>query len=208
MARYKPGHREQTRAAIVDAASRVLRHKGFAEVSIGDVMNAIGLTHGGFYAHFADKTDMLVAAVEQAFVESPKNFSALAAMANAAANPTLVATHYLSDKRVDDAATGCPAAAFLSEIPRQEGAVRAAFVRGAEETRKALAAVRGLSNDGEDRSWAALSMLFGGLAMMRAVPDVSTRALIRTQIGDALRALAATRPVQKKRAAGAMLKSP
>ena len=189
MARYKPGHREQTRDAIVEAASQVLRDQGFAEVSIGSVMNAVGLTHGGFYAHFADKTDMLVAAVEQAFIESPKNFSVLAAMANGAADAALIAMHYLADRRVDDAATGCPAAALLSEIPRQEGAVRAAFARGTEETRKALATAHGLSNDDADRSWAVLSMLFGGLALMRAIPDASCRALIRSQIADALQAL-------------------
>ena len=83
MARYKNDHHGKTHGAIVDAASKLLREHGFTDTSVANVMKAVGLTHGGFYAHFPDKTAMLVAAVERAFVQSPKNFDVLTRMANA-----------------------------------------------------------------------------------------------------------------------------
>ena len=85
------------------------------------------------------------------------------------------------------------AAALISEIPRQEAVVSAAFMNGTQATRRALAAVEGLSNRGKDRSWAVLAMLFGGLAMMRATSDLPTRAIIRSQIADAVATLTGRR---------------
>ena len=48
---------------IVKEASRLLRERGFENVSVGDVMKAAGLTHGAFYAHFASKEQLQAAAI-------------------------------------------------------------------------------------------------------------------------------------------------
>lgn len=192
MVRYDDGHRERTRTAIIDAASLLLRERGFTEASVGNVMKAVGLTHGGFYAHFPDKTAMLTAAMERAFVQSPKNFSALAGMARTNGDVGLVAKHYLSDSRVADAATGCPAAALVSEIHRQELPVQAVFQAGSMETMLALASAPGLSGADQEFAWAALSMLVGGLSLMRAMPDEAMKNTIREQIIQALRKLGET----------------
>ena len=37
---------------IVAAASRMLRERGIEGTSVADLMQAAGLTHGGFYRHF------------------------------------------------------------------------------------------------------------------------------------------------------------
>lgn len=99
----------------------------------------------------------------------------------------IIAEHYLSDSKVQDVATGCPAAALVSELPRQEKAVQDAFQKGTIATHEALATAQGLSHD----SWAALAMLVGGLNLMRAMPDAKTNNLIRNQIIGSLRKLAA-----------------
>jgi TetR/AcrR family transcriptional regulator, transcriptional repressor for nem operon len=189
MVRYDKDHHTQTHSAIVDAASKLLREKGFTETSVGTVMKAVGLTHGGFYAHFEDKTAMLCAAMEEAFVQSPKNFKAMADMASAAGDAGLVAKYYLSEARVKNVASGCPAAALVSELPRQDHAVQKAFQAGTIETMEALAGAPGLSSAPDGSAWAALSMLVGGLTLMRACPDAKTNNIIRTQIIEALRTL-------------------
>jgi TetR/AcrR family transcriptional regulator, transcriptional repressor for nem operon len=148
-------------------------------------MKAVGLTHGGFYAHFDDKTAMLAAATAEAFVQSPKNFKFLADMAADKQDAGLIAKYYLSDGKVQDVATGCPAAALISELPRQEAAVKNAFQHGTIETMLELAKAPGLAEE----SWAALSMLVGGLTLMRALPDQNTKTAIRGQIIEALRKL-------------------
>jgi TetR/AcrR family transcriptional regulator, transcriptional repressor for nem operon len=191
LVRYRNDHRAKTREAIIAAAGTLLREKGFAETSVGTVMKAIGLTHGGFYAHFADKTAMLSAAVDEAFVQSPKNFAKLAEMANAQNDTGLIAKHYLSDGRVDDVATGCPAAALASEIHRQDLPVIERFEAGSIETVTALSAAPGLSNEDQPFAWAAMSMLMGGLELMRATPNQIQREMIREQIIEALRKLSA-----------------
>ena len=61
--------REQTHARIVEAAARALRREGFAGVGVADVMKQAGLTHGGFYAHFASREALLLEAVERAAAE-------------------------------------------------------------------------------------------------------------------------------------------
>jgi TetR/AcrR family transcriptional regulator, transcriptional repressor for nem operon len=185
MVRYKDTHHDQTHKAIVDAASTLLREKGFTETSVATVMKAVGLTHGGFYAHFEDKTAMLTAAMQEAFQQSPKNFKFLAEMAATQNDAGVIAKHYLSEGKVKDVASGCPAAALISELPRQESAVQEAFQQGTIETMIELAKAPGLTND----SWAALSMLVGGLNLMRAMPDEKTNTIIRGQIIDALRKL-------------------
>jgi TetR/AcrR family transcriptional regulator, transcriptional repressor for nem operon len=188
MVRYDKSHHAETHKSIVNAASALLREKGFTETSVGTVMKSVGLTHGGFYAHFEDKTAMLVAAITEAFVESPKNFKLLSNIATTSGDVGVIAKHYLAVSRVKDVATGCPAAALVSELPRQEEPVKDAFQFGTAETMRALADAPGLSEN--STAWAALSMLVGGLTLMRAFPNAKTNDTIRNQIIDGLRKLA------------------
>jgi TetR/AcrR family transcriptional regulator, transcriptional repressor for nem operon len=194
MARYTDDHREKTHEAILDAASKLLRDHGFTDTSVGGVMKAVGLTHGGFYAHFPDKTALLVAAVERAFVQSPKNFAALAKYAEAKNDAGFVAEKYLSRERVDDVAGGCPAAALVSELHRQEEPVQKAFHAGAHATATELAKAPGLTRASGEPAWAELALLMGALSMMRAMPDQKLRATIRDQAVAALRQLSIATP--------------
>lgn len=59
MARYAEGHKEQTRARILDTARRQFREHGFDSASIDTVMKAAGLTRGAFYAHFGSKEELV-----------------------------------------------------------------------------------------------------------------------------------------------------
>jgi TetR/AcrR family transcriptional repressor of nem operon len=53
----------QNRRRILCEASRLFRERGFAAVTVADVMKASGQTHGGFYGHFASKDDLVAATV-------------------------------------------------------------------------------------------------------------------------------------------------
>ena len=61
-----PSRREVTHDRIVEVAARALRRHGFDGVGVADVMKQAGLTHGGFYAHFASREALLAEAVERA----------------------------------------------------------------------------------------------------------------------------------------------
>ena len=67
--RYSPGHKEQTRAKIVEAAGKVFRRLGYHAAGVDKVMEEAGLTAGGFYSHFASKDALLADVFARAAVE-------------------------------------------------------------------------------------------------------------------------------------------
>ena len=68
---YPLNHGRETRARIVTASRKLLNRFGFDGVTIGDIMKEAGLTHGGFYRHFASKSD-LYAEVLSCFFTDPQ----------------------------------------------------------------------------------------------------------------------------------------
>ena len=53
--RYAPQHKRRTRQRILESARRLFETRGYASVSIDELMRECDLTRGGFYAHFASK---------------------------------------------------------------------------------------------------------------------------------------------------------
>lgn len=185
MARYTAEHHDQTHAAILAAAAELIRAQGFDGTSVGAVMKAVGLTHGGFYAHFADKADLLAAAMEQALIPTVERFDRWTAAAEAAGDPAQFAHTYLSDQHVSHPGEGCVAAALISEVGRQPIPVREAFATGATAVAESLARVYP-----GPAAWGVFAMMFGALALMRAVPDEAMRSEIRARVLEDLRKLA------------------
>jgi TetR/AcrR family transcriptional regulator, transcriptional repressor for nem operon len=185
MARYSKEHRAKTREALVEAASKLLREKGFEGTGVADVMSAVGLTHGGFYAHFPDKTALLGAALEKALEQSPINFALLVKAAVAQDDLGLMAERYLSDSKISDVATGCATAALASEMHRQPASITASFLEGSEATAEVVGQVPELG----DFKWAVLAMLVGAKSMMRGLPQGERHEVIRREVANALRTL-------------------
>ena len=108
--------KEATHERIVEVAARAIRRSGYAGVSVADIMKEAGLTHGGFYAHFASREAMLAEAADRAGAESVAMAAKVAAHAPPnEALPAMLAA-YLSKAHFDNAETGCPIAALGSEI--------------------------------------------------------------------------------------------
>ena len=68
--RYPAGHKEQTRAKILQAAGKVFRREGYHAAGVDKVMEEAGLTAGGFYAHFASKEALLAETLAPAAAEA------------------------------------------------------------------------------------------------------------------------------------------
>jgi TetR/AcrR family transcriptional regulator, transcriptional repressor for nem operon len=68
---YTPEHKQQTRQRILRSARRLFNRKGFAAVTIDEIMTEAGLTRGGFYRHFASKEELYSEAVVQFTCLSP-----------------------------------------------------------------------------------------------------------------------------------------
>jgi AcrR family transcriptional regulator len=65
--RYDDNHKERTRARVLAEAAAAIRSKGAERVGVAEIMAGAGLTHGGFYAHFKSKDDLVAQAITHMF---------------------------------------------------------------------------------------------------------------------------------------------
>jgi TetR/AcrR family transcriptional regulator, transcriptional repressor for nem operon len=175
--RVSNAEKERSRERIITAASRLFRAGGVEGASVGDVMRAAGMTHGGFYRHFEDKEALLAAALTAAFEEFARPLLEGPA-AEAAAARNEFRTHYLSEEHRADPAAGCPAAALGPEVARARPEVRAAFSRGVERVAEGLARGRATSGEGGREALRDLATLVGAIVLARAVDDELARAIL------------------------------
>jgi AcrR family transcriptional regulator len=131
MARTPNSRKDETHDRIVDVAARALRRNGYAGVGVADVMKEAGLTHGGFYAHFASRDALLLEALERAGADNSGLINRAAdrqARQGVSRFRSLVDT-YLADRLLAAPDKGCPVAALASDIPRQSAPVREASLQ-------------------------------------------------------------------------------
>src|SRR5256712_13795601 len=131
--RTAPSRKEVTHERIVGAAARAIRRSGYDGTGVADIMEKVGLTHGGFYAHFASREAMLAEAADRAGAESVATLTRVAAAAPPQEALGAMIRAYLSKEHVADAETGCPVAALRSETPRPASRVRRAATRRIKE---------------------------------------------------------------------------
>src|SRR5215468_10383146 len=110
--RYDENHKERTRARVLAQAAAAIRSKGIKRVGVAEIMAGAGLTHGGFYAHFASKDDLVAAAIPQMFDEAMAAFEHQTAGKAPSAALAAYVDSYLSPRHRDAQATGCPLAAL------------------------------------------------------------------------------------------------
>src|SRR2546423_14150287 len=72
-------HKTETRERILHAAASAFRAEGVAAIGVGDVMGRAGLTHGGFYGHFASKEQLVAEALRYASGQTTRKFDRTAA---------------------------------------------------------------------------------------------------------------------------------
>src|SRR5262245_16871347 len=127
--RYPPSHKYATRRRIVDAASQVFRERGIAETGVDEVMRRAGLTHGGFYAHFRDKSELVAEACAAGFAAAVPNLDRIAAAPTAGARARLLIDSYLGRRHRDNHRSGCVVVAVGADMARLRGAARTGYSR-------------------------------------------------------------------------------
>ena len=158
------------RERILEAAGVLFRERGFDGIGVADIMKQAGLTHGGFYGHFASKDDL--AAEITGRVTTREGWMQ---RLSGKANPSLkeVVRGYLTPRHRDDPGTGCLFAALGSDVVRQPEAVRRAFTEGFKDRVEALRQlIAGRSAAARRRqALATMSGMVGALMLSRAVDD-------------------------------------
>ncbi|KFX11497.1 TetR family transcriptional regulator [Pectobacterium parvum] len=193
MARVSKQQMERNREEIIQVSSQLFRERGLNGVSVNDLMAAAGLTHGGFYGHFASKDELAAIASRKALEGSNSRWQEISQRADQHNLQTMV-EHYLSPAHRDDAKDGCALTALASDIAREseDKPVREVYLSG---VRAMLDRLESLSTieDKEQRRLHALAqfaLLSGALTLARAtagdaLSDDFLNAAKKALLGDA-----------------------
>jgi len=183
--RYPPGHKEETRARIVQAAADLFRARGYEGVGVQDIMKEAGLTHGGFYGHFKSKKDLFrsVMDLEADFVRRMRARSGTTGKALREEAKDICAG-YLEPGHIEAIGKGCPMASLAVDAARADTRTRKEFARGISDLEREFA--RGLtsSQEPDSRALAAIALAVGGFILGRASGDKDLQAAIMSASRD------------------------
>jgi TetR/AcrR family transcriptional repressor of nem operon len=191
--RYAEDHKQATRAKVLKAASRVIRQNGPDRVAVAGIMAEVGLTHGGFYAHFESKDDLLVQAIGQMFLEAKDNFLAIVGDRPPREALKIYFDFYLSADHRDRRDRGCPLPALSADLPRLPVQSRETYGQGVARLTGLLASRLEAADCTDPKATASsiLAELVGAVALARAVSDrtqsnvilKASRESIRSRVG-------------------------
>jgi TetR/AcrR family transcriptional repressor of nem operon len=191
--RYEPSHKEETRRRVLKAAARALRAEGPHQVAVAKVMADAGLTHGGFYAHFKSKDDLIAATIDQLFAEGASRMRRETEGKRPAGAIGAYIDFYLSAAHRDARTSGCPMPFLAADLPRLPREARRRFAAGVERLQGWFAERLAELGRAEPEAEAAsmLAELVGAMSLARAEPDraasdlmlARSRSLLKRRVG-------------------------
>jgi len=175
----------KTRERILEAASAQFLSHGITEAGLARLMRAAGLTHGGFYRHFASKDQLVAEACAQAVQSLTAGLeSQIRGKPPDQALPLLIGK-YLSRSHRDQPATGCVLAALGSELARADAKTRQAATEGFLGLSRLISGqFKSVpAKKAEMQSMAIAAALIGAITLARIVPDlqISNSILVGTR---------------------------
>jgi TetR/AcrR family transcriptional regulator, transcriptional repressor for nem operon len=189
--RYGPGHKDEARSRILNAAGRGFRRLGFGGIGVDGLAKEAGVTSGAFYGHFPSKAEAFRAAAVAGLVQLREAIEDLRAREDEDWLATFV-DFYMSVRRTCDLSESCALQSLTPEVARADHATRTVYE--AELLRVAEAVAQGLTNGPlaarRRTAWAILAMLSGGVSLARSAADPRTGAQIAAGIKSAVMALA------------------
>jgi AcrR family transcriptional regulator len=172
---YSADHKRATRARIIEAARILFNRYGFEGVTIDAIMEAAGLTRGGFYNHFRNKEELYGEAVSSFLMGRGAQWRAEAGVDPrhpAATMAMRMVKSYLSDEHLGDLDGQCPMIALPSDVARASPAVRQAYLQLVDAMVGLFEQCLG-DQEGEPRKQAlslAISCV-GGMILARTLPE-------------------------------------
>ncbi|MES2104704.1 MAG: TetR/AcrR family transcriptional regulator [Pseudomonadota bacterium] len=186
--RYKNDHKEQIRQKILESAAARLRAKGIAASGVVGLMADVGLTQGGFYAHFKSKDALVCESLQAGMQHLYQTVQNTMDKANGKPLEAFL-DQYLSHAHRDTPGSGCVASALSGELRESSAEIRAMFTLQVTEMTTLLSQALPSEWTQEKRrryAEAIYATLVGTMSLARAVNDeaMSNRLLsnARTQI--------------------------
>lgn len=169
----KSAHKAKTRARILDEAAIAIRTGGTQGISVADLMKRAGLTHGGFYAHFSSRDDLVAHAIARMFEDSA---GMLERFLGETPDLNGLIDYYLSEGSYRRVERGCPMPGLAGETARMPESARTLFEGGIVRFRERIAeALKALGRtDSEALAGSILAELVGAMTLARSFSDETT----------------------------------
>lgn len=183
--RYPTDHKVSTRRRILEAASAAFREHGVAATGVDEVMRQAGLTHGGFYAHFRNKSELVAEACATGFDMGKANLARIAALPTRRDRARALVLSYLSPHHRDNLAGGCLVASLGMDAVRATGRARQGYATALQQHRRRIASALRLSDnelENERLTTALLSQLVGALILARSLADTPESESVLAQV--------------------------
>jgi len=169
---YSAEHKQNSREQILRGAMTLFSRKGFANVSIDEVMAEAGMTRGAFYAHFKSKSVLYAEAVMFAALNS-QIVTQLNADDTELSWFARVVDGYLDISHVDETVSPCPLAFLATDVASSDPEVRRAYTEVYKGLVKLFDQHRPprLKKSDPDLNLAITALMIGGVAVSRALHD-------------------------------------
>ena len=164
MPRTSEAEKQKNHAKILEAASRLFRENGVDATGVGDVMNAVGMTHGGFYRHFESKEALVEAAFEHAVEDVIDHLDVADTNSALAQQRQAYIEKYLSSQHVSDRGHGCPLATLGAELARTDGTIHTS---AAEAVSRLATFLDDSEDDANTKGHSLLALLAGTVLLAR-----------------------------------------
>ncbi|ETR78231.1 TetR family transcriptional regulator [Afipia sp. P52-10] len=167
---HSQADKARSRQRILTTAAKQIREEGLESLSIAKLMQAVNLTHGGFYGHFATRDELVAEALKEALRDGAKTGH----MAIGEDRSLRAKTRsYLSRAHRDSPAQGCAISTLSGETARAGGAARAAMTL---HIRRLIQSIENaLSGDpgSRERAVAIACMMVGAINLSRVADDTA-----------------------------------
>jgi TetR/AcrR family transcriptional repressor of nem operon len=165
------GHSQDEKARnhqrIVDIAAGRIRESGTEKPGVAEIMEAAGLTHGGFYKHFQSRDDLIAQATGHAFADGEQAVHALTEHGD---DPLAAFVDwYVSAAHRDNPATGCAVVALGADVARSDEDLRTAYRHQVQRYLDNLTRLFGDGADARRQATIALSTMVGAVLVARGV---------------------------------------
>lgn len=162
----------ESREKVLRIAARRIREEGMTRPGVADLMNEAGLTHGGFYKHFASREDLMGQAAALALADGEAKMAEAARRDPDEPRSGLIDA-YLSARHRDAPGTGCALVTLGAAAGRGDAELREAYEKQVLSYLALIGEAAQGDDPGEARADAmlTLSALVGALLISRAVSD-------------------------------------
>ena len=178
---YSQAQKAENRERLLENASEQIRAGGFASINVASLMKSIGLTHGGFYGHFASREALLAEALQRALLHSE------AAVRKHSKSDkrgfTEIVRSYLSKRHRKNPESGCAISALVGDVARADEDSRQVME---EHINGFIDKLAGTMGDDRAHAKLAVSAMVGAIALARVMTDESEADSLLADVRDLL----------------------